>query len=76
MLSLIPRPDLLEKGPGIHCLHMRIIIYAKTEGEGHMTFPIHMLDDVMYCTRTKLQRELYCPDSLSSLQSITNYIMS
>ena len=39
----IPRPDPLEKeGPGIHCLHMHVIIYAKTDGEGHVTFPIHV----------------------------------
>lgn len=42
ILNLIPRPNLLEKGPGIHCLRMCIIIYAKTEGEGHMIFPIHV----------------------------------
>jgi len=39
---------------------MHVIIYAKTDGEGHMTFPIHVLD-VTYCTRTKLQMELYFP---------------
>ena len=52
--SLVPRPDPPEKeGPGIHCLRMRVIIKAKTYEEGHMTFPIHVLDDVTYCTRTK-----------------------
>ena len=47
--SLVPRPDPPEKeGPGIHHLHMRVIIYAKTDGEGHMTFPILVLYDVTY----------------------------
>ena len=27
---------------------MHIIIYAKTDGEGHIAFPIHVLDDVTY----------------------------
>ena len=56
---------------------MHIIISAKTDGEGHMTFPIRVLDDVVYCTRTELRLELYFPDSLStlpSLQSMTNSI--
>jgi len=38
---------------------MRVIIYANTDEEGHMTFPIHVLDDVTYCTRTKPGLELY-----------------
>ena len=46
---------------------MRVIIYAKTDEEGHTTFPIHMLDDVTYCTRTNPGMELYFPDSLSTL---------
>jgi len=44
-----------------------------------MTFPIHMLDGVTYCTRTKSGLELCFPDSLStlrSLQSMTNGIVS
>ena len=44
-----------------------------------MTFPIHMLDDVTYCTRTKPGLELYFPDlltTLRSLQSMTNSIVS
>jgi len=43
-----------------------------------VTFPIHMLDDVTYCTRTKPGLELYFPDSLptlQSLQSMTNGIV-
>jgi len=43
-----------------------------------VTFPIHVLDDVTYCTRLELH-ELYFPDSLStlrSLQSMTNSIVS
>ena len=66
--SLVPRPDPPEKeGPGIHCLHMRVIIYTKADEEGHMTFPIYVLDDVTYCTRTKPGLELYFPDSLPTL---------
>ena len=69
--SLVPRPDPPKKeGLGIHCLRMRVIIYAKTDEEGHMTFPIHVLDDVTYCTRTKPGLELYFPESLSTLQSL------
>jgi len=30
---------------------MRVIILAKTDEEGHKTFPIHVLDDVTNCTR-------------------------
>jgi len=44
-----------------------------------MTFPIHVLDDVTYRTRTKPGLELYFPDSLStlrSLQSMTYGIVS
>ena len=46
-----------------------------------MTFPIHVLDDVTYCTgtRTKPGLELYFPVSLPtlrSLQSMTNGIVS
>jgi len=44
-----------------------------------MTFPIHVLDEVTYCTGTKPGLELYFPDSLStlrSLQSMTNGIVS
>ena len=68
VISLVPRPDLPKKeGPGIHCLRMHVIILAKTDEEGHMTFPIHVLDDVTYCTRTKPGLELYFPDSLSTL---------
>ena len=67
--SLVPRPNLLEKeGPGIHCLRMHVI--KPRNEEGHMMFPIHMLDDVMYCTRTKPGLELYFRDSLSTLQSL------
>jgi len=43
-----------------------------------MTFPIHVLDDVTYCTRLELH-ELYFPDSrstLRSLQSMMNNIVS
>jgi len=43
-----------------------------------MTFPIHVLDDMTYCTGLELH-ELYLPDSLStlrSLQSMTNSIVS
>ena len=79
-INLVPRPDPPEKeGPGSHCLRMRVIIYAKTDEEGHMTFPIPVLDDVTYCTRTKPGLELYFPDSLPtlrSLQSMTNGIIS
>jgi len=56
-LASFPGPTRPRKeGPGIHCLRMRVIIYAKTDEEGHMTFPIHVLDDVTYCTRTKSGR--------------------
>ena len=48
-----------KKGLFIHCLRMRVIIYAKKDEEEHMMFPIHVLDDVMYCTRTKPGLELY-----------------
>jgi len=44
-----------------------------------MTFPIYVLDDVTYSTRTKPGLELYFPDPLStlrSLQSVTNGIIS
>jgi len=44
-----------------------------------MMFPILVLDDVTYCTTTKLQLELYFPDPLStlpSLQSMMNGIIS
>ena len=44
-----------------------------------MTFPIYVLDDVTYSTRTKPGLELYFPDSLltrRSLQSMTNGIVS
>jgi len=44
-----------------------------------MTFPIHVLDDVTYCTRTKPGLELYFPDSLSTIRSLqftTNSIVS
>jgi len=44
-----------------------------------MTFPIHVLDGVTYCTRTKQGLELYFPNSLPtlrSLQSMTNGIVS
>ena len=78
--SLVPRPDPPEKeGPGIYCLRMRVIIQAKPDEEGHMTFPIHVLDDVTYSTRTKPGLELYFPNLLStlrSLQSMMNGIVS
>ena len=49
ILGLVPRLDPPKKeGPGIHCLCMRVIIYAKTDGEGHMTFPVLVLDHVTY----------------------------
>jgi len=35
-----------------------------------MTFPIHVLDDVTYSTRTKPGLELYFPDPLSTLRSV------
>ena len=44
-----------------------------------MTFAIHVLDEVTFCSRTKPGLELYFPDSLStlrSLQSMTNGIVS
>jgi len=43
-----------EKGLVSIDLCMCVIINAKTDGEEHMMFPICMLDDVTYCTRTKL----------------------
>ena len=80
LCSLVPRPNPPDKEePGIHCLRMCVIIYAKTDEEGHMTFPMHVLDDVTYCTRTKPGLELYFADSLPtlrSLQSMTNGIVS
>jgi len=57
-------------------LRLTPIIYAKTDEEGHMTFPIHVLDDVTYCT---IGLELYFPDllpTLQSLQSMMNGIAS
>ena len=58
---------------------MHVIIYAKSDEEGHMTFPIHVLDDVTYCTRTKPGLKLYIPDllpTLRSLQFMTNDVVS
>jgi len=49
------------------CACAYVILYAKTDEEGHMTFPMHVLDDVTYCTRTKPGLELYFPDSLPTL---------
>jgi len=46
---------------------------------GACDIPIPVLDDVTYCTRTKLRLKLYFPDSLStlhSLQSMMNGIVS
>jgi len=37
-------------------LRMRVIIYGKTEWEGHLTFPIHVLDDVTYLRRALVLR--------------------
>ena len=49
--KIIPSPDPLKKeGPGIHYLCIHVIIYAKRAEEEYMTFPIHVLDDVTYCT--------------------------
>ena len=41
-----------------------------------MTFPIRVLDDVMYCTRTKPGLGLYFPDSLSTLPSLQSMMNS